>query len=1137
MKNTIVPILRPTLRGLVLALAALALSSQVVRANPYASMLTNINYASREMQFYLNESGGTVTVAFSDNTTAPAPLDGSATVTSGLKTFFVPSDATTYTITCYKSGAGAPTLIQTSPGFTPRGVDVNKNVTSHWFGRVYVDISGGSGINALNPDMTLAYTGAASPGGGCVWFGGGFSPYRCFVAADDYLMVGDATEDYSSHPTGALQNEGVWRIDPSLTTAQLFLGPRGAANGIAGVSPAFSPIHSTIQSRPVVIGNPSLNGGNNPVTLVTVDGDYTWGSPTPSYNALLVYTNITLTTLPWENVPDIQGPAIGLNLSGQALGGNEYPGLQFYGNYIYAGTYRENYGFPCVQIYTNDFGQGNTFAHVWDSITGIGGTINNGPDLFFLKSTVNNPNGYWGTVDVAVSPDGRFCVAQAIDNWFVIAYLTNGIPDSSRVFNSTPTSFTGNARGIAFDAAGNIYSSSSGIGNVQEWSMGITATSITTGNTNTSTAFSYSNPSTQVSVVASPNFCSQGNSGGNGHPGPATTGTFTISRTGNIALQGPAVIYTLSGTATQNVYTAAGGAVTPGVPATTTVATTNVVQILAGMASTNITITPSTANVPRLQTTVVLTLLGSSNYSTTLPFSDTVYIQNTSSNEWVVSAGAPTMYKAFAADYASLLLTRLGDTNVNYAILPAAFSYSGPAGSAQANIDFTPIGTVTVNKGDLTETAKITPLNNGATCTDTYPPSAYAGNKSTTVTVAGNGSTYGVAATANSEVLTLLDNAYPSTAPLFADPLTDPADSANWGITYTSGDPTEVADPNDYDVEFGYDLTASNPSGNNGLLGIGSPPSGATKALRITCNKNVGSGSMYGGGVNVYYTNQLFAGNFAVRFNMNVVGGDNTFSVEGVMFGINHNGTETNWWLGNGSTSGTWASDGNWYWIQTPPGGYGGFGFSDFEEYTGASALPNSGWQQLATASAGTYQTVFKGNLFTATGGLSGGTPANNSPVSASPKDNTWSDVEIRQTNGVITLSIDATPIFTNTAPLFASGYLMLGYDCPIQGAYKQYIGTPDAAAYFSNLRVVGLDVGPTITNIKLDPGNVVITFTGPNSDDTPANFVLQSSSTINGTFTDVIPAATVVSLGSGSYQITYPESGSAQFYQIRRHP
>ena len=44
--------------------------------------------------------------------------------------------------------------------------------------------------------------------------------------------------------------------------------------------------------------------------------------------------------------------------------------------------------------------------------------------------------------------------------------------------------------------------------------------------------------------------------------------------------------------------------------------------------------------------------------ATALPVSDTVVIQNTSTNELVLSVGAGTMYQAFSNDYASATITR-----------------------------------------------------------------------------------------------------------------------------------------------------------------------------------------------------------------------------------------------------------------------------------------------------------------------------------------------------------------------------------------------------------------------------------------------------------------------------------------------
>jgi hypothetical protein len=96
------------------------------------------------------------------------------------------------------------------------------------------------------------------------------------------------------------------------------------------------------------------------VTLIDVDLDFPAAS---GYNSLLVYTNITLTALPWQNPPDIEGPAVELaGLNGHLLGGNEYPGLQFGNGYIYASCQRNNGSDPNLQIYTYDPAVG--FTHV-----------------------------------------------------------------------------------------------------------------------------------------------------------------------------------------------------------------------------------------------------------------------------------------------------------------------------------------------------------------------------------------------------------------------------------------------------------------------------------------------------------------------------------------------------------------------------------------------------------------------------------------------------------------------------------------------------------------------------------------------------------------------------------------------------
>jgi hypothetical protein len=58
--------IRPTLRGLVLALALTALSSQVAPAHPYASGITNVGGT---IKFILNEAADDVSVYFPQNNT------------------------------------------------------------------------------------------------------------------------------------------------------------------------------------------------------------------------------------------------------------------------------------------------------------------------------------------------------------------------------------------------------------------------------------------------------------------------------------------------------------------------------------------------------------------------------------------------------------------------------------------------------------------------------------------------------------------------------------------------------------------------------------------------------------------------------------------------------------------------------------------------------------------------------------------------------------------------------------------------------------------------------------------------------------------------------------------------------------
>jgi hypothetical protein len=79
---------------------------------------------------------------------------------------------------------------------------------------------------------------------------------------------------------------------------------------------------------------------------------------------------------------------------------------------------------------------------------------------------------------------------------------------------------------------------------------------------------------------------------------------------------------------------------------------------------------------------------------------------------------------------------------------------------------------------------------------------------------------------------------------------------------------------------------------------------------------------------------------------------------------------------------------------------------------------------------------------------------------------------------------------------------------------------------------LAGTVVVPSITGITVRGATVTINFNGSPADAASA-FTLVGSSTLNGTFSAL--SSTVTSIGSGSFQATIPENGSAEFYRIKR--
>ena len=603
-----------------------------------------------------------------------------------------------------------------------------------------------------------------------------------------------------------------------------------------------------------------------------------------------------------------------------------------------------------------------------------------------------------------------------------------------------------------------------------------------------------SNYNNVVNVTAPTPTCTEGS--------PGSPAQFTITRSSaGVPLT---VNYTLTGTATN-------GTQYQTLPVSVTFAST--------ATSTNINVVPIDDGNPNVTTTVILTLQPGTGYAGAGSAVVSILDGDSPTIDITGSSQAYGRYTNTVPpgnnDFINYKLTRRGRLTTG-SDLSVNLAYTG---SAVSGADFTPVSSVTIPDGSQTASFTVVPLDNPSVTT----------NRTVTIAVAGG---TGYAIGTGPATGTVVTAHYPApVAVLLSDDLTSSGDAANWNITYGCGDPTN--DPTDFEVNFGMSLASA-----AGGISIPTPPGGNANALHLTCNKDVSPGS--GGAVNVYYTNLFLSGDYAVRFNMNVIEAQTTASAtEGVVFGINHTGTCSNWWYGGGTLAPqTWASDGIWYYVTAQPAGSAA---GDYQEFTGQGGTNGTtGFQKIATQSQSSYAQVFKDNpgAFTCLDGFgnqTAGVPANGTPAWGYDAS-TWSDVEIKQLDGVVTMSINHTAIFvyTNTT-VWTNGYLMLGYADP----YGASIASPDAGAYFANLQVVQLPTTSVVTIKRIDIGfgSVVVTFATSNPADTASSFTLQSSSEVNGTYNDIsFPSATISSYIGNQFQATTTYTGGAHRYYRIRH-
>jgi hypothetical protein len=362
---------------------------------------------------------------------------------------------------------------------------------------------------------------------------------------------------------------------------------------------------------------------------------------------------------------------------------------------------------------------------------------------------------------------------------------------------------------------------------------------------------------------------------------------------------------------------------------------------------------------------------------------------------------------------------------------------------------------------------------------------------------------------------------------------------------YTADNPDPNLWPNgtgmdDFDVEFGYPVTND---------AVGCSPimllNGWTNALKMTVNKITGyQGSLSGSsaGVNLYPTGMNFSGNYALRFSECVCEGTVSTTELGGFYGINAYGTNCNWaseQLVVGEGTYLTNSDGIFYWMNEDAGIGSGY------EWLVATntLLPNSGWydQQNISGQTPAFDAAFKNSLTTGIASspytcYPDGTPANNGGAAA----NSWADVEIKQVNNVVTLSVNKFPVatFTNTSP-YKSGNFWLGYDDPYAsiGSVATANTSPGAETMYSNVRVVQL-TPPTInaSGIGLTGTNLTIPFTDSDTDDTAASFYLLGSSAVSGPYAKVTAAFSQNNATGGWKAVVgVPTNTVHEFYAVVR--
>lgn len=467
---------------LIIALETLGLNAL---AHPYASGLTNNNGT---ISWVLNESATDVQILF-DNGTVTQDLGSAPVVGTNL---FALGTHTNYAIVVQKTGLGSLNQISSDANVNnnfsgPHGVAVNTNFHNSNFGRVYVANAGSGTVNgrATTPGVYVVdaasgdvYGRGATAATAGMTFGSssgtGFGPDKLSVGPDDSVYVGDSGN-------GAIG--GVWLVSAALTTSTELFGPGKPTTNSATRGTNFGRFIGT----PNVTG--SLTAGNLSLNAIEWDLDLcnppgTYAPSANGYNEVYHYS-IGAGPLPWTSYPTvISNPASIGTVNTVTEDAQVAPDGKIF---ICALRYNTADG------YTNVCVLNASGSLIWDSRTQS--------KQYFGDAITDHLS--LSDASIAISPDDKYVVIQgSTNNNFMLMSLTNGVPDISTLTTNTTVSATGGTWCYAstFDAADNIYVTSTGSETLRIFSMGLTTTCITS-NDYTSTNGGFSMPVAIASPV------------------------------------------------------------------------------------------------------------------------------------------------------------------------------------------------------------------------------------------------------------------------------------------------------------------------------------------------------------------------------------------------------------------------------------------------------------------------------------------------------------------------------------------------------------------------------------------------------------------------------------------------------------